>query len=444
MPRGRVPPTPPSSPRQGHRLPDTHASQSVVKNVQRAGSIMQLAAQAAKLAIRGYNAYSSSKSTKKNKSQSKVVAKANQSGVYKGKVKLGKKRKETFLQNVAKYGINYHYENGANISSNDSFLFTRTSTPMGILLANICRALVKKLLNEAGYQLSSFNDSVIQTLGSQNCRINFSYSDPGTSTLVNYTGSTNTSGTTISAVASTFLNDLRAAFAVGLDKMQIMEIWLDADYTGVPNWEAKARFRINDLIMNLSTRSVLKMQNVTQPDDAAAGEDDDIDNTKTNPLLCHVYSFPKRWSTGLLQNRRIHSAGANQIILETDQDTGVLFNDCALLGNNEFKQAPPAYYFDYTKRDRFVLNPGEIKYISLSFKNKINIGYLFSSVLYQELASTGNQISNYGFTQTIHCEHMLNNRTAEPAASLDYEHELFQSITISKIHTKTTTLIETN
>lgn len=380
----------------------------------------------------------------------KRVRNVTRSTGFQGHVKPGPKKIKT--DEFLKKGSVIKTEFGGSVSASDltHSVYAGYGTPMKTVSKAVIRAIVKKLVEKAGFHIRDYSRPACYDLvaGANlpnkktvlRFRIQWRYggvtTTPSIVSLANtsfemYTalGAPNTTNTWIE-----ICNLLDGAIATDVNEGTMnssggnslhfdniaMSIYNETEDHEIP----LSNFNGEDIHLYFRVNSGMKVSNVTK---AATSDGDEYseDNILANPLTGKLYTI-KKWKNGFVQKNQAYN-DASGVVLVAEADDPV-FTTSSNVTNSALLKKPPKHYFfvDCAYSQSVNLEPGAIKQFGTGFTCKMSWNTFINK--YKEfIGYSSAQFSNtsqapFGHTQMIGLECMLNNRSESGAVvSIDYE-----------------------
>lgn len=333
-------------------------------------------------------------------------------GVLRGKFRLPRRQKLDKLSKFLKKGAVSKTETSDTLEDGNCVYIGHTTFIQEEILKNFCRAVVKKLYNQADIYFTDFEDTnsaitrlaIRYQVGADENQIsahNIDYTNPAVPF-------------TFEEMAIDLYTWVRSQFlgsATTTERAKVIQGFRlfvgDVGTAGFNNIIAEIR---GAMTVEWYVRSILKVQNRTRS--VLGTEADQVDRI---PLIGKSYEINK---CGFEQS----SIFSNNTVagFYSDPDTGIIAMESANIQQQVFKEPPMANVFkSNVKQGGVKLGPGVIKYSTLTTHSKMELG-----VFLQQVYGTIPQANffNYGKSRMFAMEKPIN-LEEENLIKIGYEHQ---------------------
>lgn len=322
-----------------------------------------------------------SMSTSRSKSAGKSVswAPVHDTG-YMGSFRKAKKQKRSKAQKFDKYGVVWKREYHNNVTDAEC-VYVMHGLPVQQTCNATFFALYRTLMNEAGYQIKSWNDYPEVKITAY-LKITWFIGNGTVLQFVDQPFYFDEAARTHYEICVKLFSTVRGAIVDSAgnlsSSLKFQEIILNQD-----NGQALARIDINNYFIEIDYWSILKLKNVTV---ANEGTDNIMltNNIYAQALVGRKYESSK-WQNGFNMLRQDENSGDPFFTASSvngSQDGGSLqFGIDNPL--NPYRKPPPAYLLGTKKTSVVRLNPGEIKSSVIKWKGKMSFNTYVTKV-YQE------------------------------------------------------------
>lgn len=322
-------------------------------------------------------------------------------------------------------GAVFKYENGLETTDPDA-VYVGGGMAKNLVAETICFAIIRRLFQKMGQDITSFEDSIYNSSGNMQLSYNW------------YTGSQDTSlsqinlniltNQTYKSLAQTLLTSIQNN--MGDTPHQLHDIWLN---TTTGSQQAHAIIRCSDTYVDFGHITKVAIQNRTKAGTTTLDEnDEEITAVDNNPLRCRVY---EGYSNGAEPSYR-QEGEANYEGFVANPDTGIINAKASNTAVNTLKKLPyPSFFRKTTSTRKFVLQPGEIKYVQVSYQKTISLNKLFEEHFIM-FTSSHSQLVGLGKFIFVGCSKMLDTRTLENPVLVGCE---VNHLIRAKLHSRRTT-----
>lgn len=309
-------------------------------------------------------------------------------GFYRGKIKANKRPRKGVMMTCMQKGYHLTGEIYGRISDGSCVYLTHSTYHMDDYCRVIAGAMIRKLLQKAGFQISS-PDEVINFSGVASSSDTSGANALNTGyrllfrTINEVTGVQQLAGVVGLSVTSS-LNNIVTNFT-GL--FTYLQTYLRGQATGIEPYELELRcgdaedaiyavfqrslaiLKLENEVVNLHVVSELTIQNRTSPQTATTSDAQELDRIDNQPLTGVLYQF-KHGNPRLKYTYPADDPVGTQTQLQQIYDYGVRLIKSSELAsgssNVDFQEVPKAGYFNnVAKTTKVNLDPGIIKRTSI-------------------------------------------------------------------------------
>lgn len=350
-------------------------------------------------------------------------------GKYAGRVKARRRRKDTSFM---RYGSHKLITRGGALSDKYGITTGFGFAPVEVWYATF-RALFKYLFDKAGKNISSFDlpltSAESNTGGPKNYFYGYSYKKEN-QTPISVTNVAIDSSKSLNVNVQDIVSALDTAFSHDIHEIQFLSFQLYRGHTQTSEViELISSVDVGaqpEIYFSFSMLQYIKVQNNTGSIKSVSGDADDLDQVDVNPLDCQL-SYGKPWKQYIEPvDAHVFAGAGQQTIVSPDPVSGVM----AMVSNtHSLKWArnvtkPWMLGSHFTKAKRFVLNPGEIKYIKNGFSvKKISFNNLTQRNLGQVLSNAGSGVKvDFGRLVVVQFQKMVESGTVtEKDVAMQYQ-----------------------
>lgn len=344
---------------------------------------------------------SGSQTTSRRKSVFKQrTPKVGTTGKASGRVKSH--RAKPVHTDYRKYGAILKYENGFETTDPDA-VYVGGGLPKTRLADVICMAIVRRLFDLMGQPITSFEDLIYTSTG--NLQLSFNWFQGSTDTSLSQANISISSNTSYRSLAETLRGNFVSTFVD--TQHQLQDIWLNS-ITG--SQQTHAIIRASDTYVDFGQITKVAIQNRTKAGTTVTDENDEQTNAvDNNPLRCRLY---ESYSNAVEPSYR-QDGEANYEGFLAKHDTGFINAKASNTAIAILKKLPyPSFFRKTTSTKKFILQPGEIKYASVTYQKTMNLNKLMEEH-FLIFTNSSNNVIGLGKTLFIGCSKMLDTRTSE-------------------------------
>lgn len=340
-------------------------------------------------------------------------------GTYGGRMKEAKAR----TVDTAYYkGSVLRFETGATFTDANAVYILHGTCPYEYMMASFARAIVKHIMDKAGYTIVNWNDTPF--LGSaSNISYRMYYRVANTTTAPVQVNSGNVALNTFIDMATAVMDAIRASVTSSL-AIELIRIDL-LEQVAVNNTYVRASLDCSNAYINWECASTLTFQNSTLATTTVETNNDEETNIENNPLIGYYYTHKTKNRNSIELTGKMLNVTQNNYIIH-ERNGFVAFG--AATDNNLVLRKPPQnpQTFKLSMASRLKLLPGEIKKNKLQFVDRMSLSR-FCKIFSEGVDTTAGMLDklDIGKVGLIGLEAMLNSRLAsEPQVSVGFQHDL--------------------